>query len=272
MPVIISPSMVLGGPSGALPPFPLTHAMIGYRTICTADNVIASSQAAGSPAEDAVNIFTNEYWRPETLPATWTVDAGTGVDTDYIGIAAHTLGTSGATVAMQYSTDGSTWTTLYSLTPADNAPIMLIYETLTARYWRLSVTGSTAPRIGVVYIGQMLQMQRPIYGGHSPITLNRSTVIYNQMTEAGQFTARSITRQGNGASYAWKNLTAGWYRQYFDPFVKAARRVPFFIAWRPITFPTEVGFVWTNADIRPSNMGIRDLMEVSMDVLGVTDE
>lgn len=272
MPVIISPNMILGGAPGALPPFPLTHAMIGYQSICTASNVIASSEAAGCPASDAVNIFTNEYWRPNVMPATWTVDAGTGVDTDYIGIAAHTLGTSAASVAIEYSTNGVDWTELYNFAPANNAPIMLIYETITARYWRLSVTGATAPRIGVVYIGQMLQMQRPIYGGHSPITLSRNTTIYNQLTDAGQFTARSITRQGNSGSYAWKNLTADWYRQYFDPFVRAARRVPFFIAWRPITFPTEVGFVWTTSDIKPSNMGVRDLMEVSMEVAGVTDE
>lgn len=272
MPVVISPSLILGGTPGPLPPFPLTHAMIGYKTICTADNVTASSQAAGCPASDAVNIFTNEYWRPDVMPATWTIDAGTGVDTDYIGIAAHTLGTSGASLDIEYSTDGLTWTGMYSFAPADNAPIMVIYATTTARYWRMTVAGPVSPRIGVIYIGEMLQMQRPIYGGHAPITLNRDTTIFNQMSESGQFMARSITRQGASTSYAWKNLTALWYRQYFDPFVKAARTVPFFIAWRPATFPTEIGFVWTSKDIRPSNMGIRDLMEVSLDVTGVTDE
>ena len=272
MPVIISPNMILGGSPGALPPFPLTHAMIGYKTICTAANVLASSQAAGCPASDAVNIFTNEYWRPDVLPATWTVDAGTGVNTDYIGIAAHTLGTSGASIEIFYSTDGVAWTSLFAFAPVDNAPIMLIYEPILARYWRIEVTGVSIPRLGVIYVGQMLQMQRPIYGGHAPITLSRDTTIFNQMSESGQFMARSITRQGNSTTYAWKNLTALWYRQYFDPFVKAVRRVPFFIAWRPIDFPTEVGFVWTKTDPKPSNMGTRDLMEVSIDVSGVTDE
>ena len=194
MPVVISPSLILGGTPGPLPPFPLTHAMIGYKTICTADNVTASSQAAGCPASDAVNIFTNEYWRPNVMPASWTIDAGTGVDTDYIGIAAHTLGTSGASLDIEYSTDGLTWTGMYSFAPADNAPIMVIYATTTARYWRMTVAGPVSPRIGVIYIGEMLQMQRPIYGGHAPITLNRDTTIFNQMSESGQFMARSITR------------------------------------------------------------------------------
>lgn len=275
MAVILTSSLVVqpaGSNGGLIPPFPLTHARIGYRTICTAANVTASSQAAGFPASDAVNIFTNEFWQPTVLPATWSVDAGTGADTDYIGIAAHTLGSSGCAITIEYSTNNSTWTELNSFLPADNRPIMLLYGTITARWWRFTLTGSTIPRIGVIYIGQSLQMQRPIYGGHAPLTLNRQTTIYNQISEAGQFTARSIIRQGNSTSFAWKHLTSDWYRQYFDPFVLAARRVPFFIAWRPSTFPEEVGFVWTGSDISPSNMGIKDLMEVNMTVSGVTDE
>lgn len=277
MGVIITSSMVVqtpaqSGGTGDLPPFPLSHARIGYQTICNSSNVVASSEAAGFPAEDATTVFTNEYWRPATLPATWTCDAGTGVDTDYIGIAAHTLGSSQCSLTIEYSTDNSTWTQLNSFLPSDNKAIMLLYGTITARWWRFTLNGTVAPRMGIIYIGQALQMQRPIYGGHAPITLTRSTTIYNQISEAGQFMARSITRQGNGTTFAWKNLKAAWYREYFDPFVLAARRTPFFIAWRPDRFPEEVGFCWTSGDIAPSNMGIKDFMEVSMSVAGISDE
>lgn len=277
MAVILTSSMVLqtpaeSGGSGIIPPFPLTHARIGYQSICTASNVIASSEAAGFPAGDATNIFTNEFWQPTALPATWTCDAGTGADTDYIGIAAHTLGSSQCSVTIEYSTDNSTWTQLNAFLPPDNRPVMLIYPTVTARWWRFTLNGPTIPRIGVIYIGQALQMQRAIYGGHAPLTLSRQTTIYNQLSESGQFMARSIIRQGNSTSFEWKNLTADWYREFFDPFVRAARTRPFFIAWRPSRFPEEVGYVWTSEDIKPSNMGTRDYMQVSMTVYGVTDE
>lgn len=260
------------GGSGNLPPFPLSHARIGYQTICTADNVTASSEAAGFPADAAVNPFTYEGWKPDTLPATWSVDAGATVDVDYIGIAAHTFYVDRCTLSIEYSIDGSTWTTLNEQAPGDGSPIMLIFETITARYWRFTVDGLAAPVIGVIFIGKALAMQRAIYGGHAPISLNRRTTIVPVRTEAGQFLGRSIVRQGNGTSFEWKNLTAGWYRQYFDPFVKYARRFPFFIAWRPDRFPDEVGYVWTTADIAPSNMGVKDLMQVSMTVEGLTDE
>ena len=255
-----------------MPPFPLTHARIGYKTICTRDNVVASSQAAGFEAADAVNIFTNEYWQPNVLPATWTCTPATGTDSDYIGIAAHTLGSNGCTVGIEYTTDGTTWTELFSFAPEDNQAIMLIYEPVTAMAWRLTVSGGTGiPRLGVIYIGESLAMQRPIYGGHAPITLQLKTILTNQMSEAGQFMARSIVRQGVGTSYSWSNLTAGWVRQYWRPFQKAARSVPFFIAWRPISFPDETAFVWTLSDISPSNSGMKNFMSISMDVAGVAD-
>lgn len=264
--------MVLGGSPGELPPFPLTHAMIGYRTICTEANVVATSESAGNPAIDAVNVFTNEYWKPDVLPASFTCDAGVGVDVDYFGIAAHTLGSTGATIEFLYSFDNVTWESIASLQPENDNPIMVIFDKTLARYWRITVTGTTVPRLGVIYIGEMLQMQRPIYGGHAPLPLNRQTEIYNRLSEGGQFSSRAITRKGVATSYAWEHLTAMWYREFFDPFAKATRTTPFFIAWRPLTFPNEVGYVWTTQDPKPENMGVTDFMRVSLDVVGVGDD
>ena len=90
--------------------------------------------------------------------------------------------------------------------------------------------------------------------------------------EGGQWLGRSIIRKGVTTSYQWRHLKAAWYRQYFDPFVKSARTTPFFIAWRPETYPNEVAYAWAKSDIRPSNMGIRDFMEVTLSVEGLTDE
>lgn len=277
MPIIFASQMVLqtpatSGGNGNIPPFPLTHARIGYNTIATESNVTASSEAAGFPAEAAVNPFTYEGWKPAVLPATWSIDYGETTDVDYIGIAAHTFHVDRCTLSIEYSIDGSTWTTLRELAPGDGAPIMLVFNPITARYWQFTVDGLAAPVIGVIFVGRALAMQRAIYGGHAPITLNRKTTIVPVKTEAGQFLGRSIVRQGNATTFEWKNLTAGWYRQYFDPFVKYARRFPFFIAWRPATFPNEVGYVWTTSDISPSNMGIKDYMQVSLSVEGLTDE
>lgn len=273
MAVVISDNMVIVGANPNLPPFPLSHARIGYESFCTTSNVTASSEAAGFPAISAVNPLTYDQWRPSAVPATWTCTLASAQDADYIGIAGHNLSTVGAVVAVEYSFDGSTWVELEQLSPADNSPIMLIFSTITALAWRLSiVSADSAPQIGAIYIGEALVMQRQIYGGHSPVTLSRQTELSPNRSEGGQWLGRSIVRKGVATSYEWKNLTALWYRQNFDAFVKVARTRPFFIAWYPSKYPQEVGFVWTTGDIQPQNMGIRDYMSVSMNVVGLTDD
>jgi len=61
-------------------------------------------------------------------------------------------------------------------------------------------------------------------------------------------------------------------RSDFDPFVRSARQYPFFFAWRPQTFPLEVGYVWVEEDIRPVNMGRNTFMQVGWEMQGVGNE
>lgn len=271
MAVIISSGLVVSS-SANTPPFALTHARIGYLTHATASNVTASSEAAGFPASSAVTPLTYDQWRPETLPAWWKFNNGSAIDSDYIGIAGHNLSDVGAVVTIESSADDSTWSTLSEFSPGDNNPIMLIFDTVKAQYWRVSLTVvSGTPFIGTIYIGEALAMQRRIYGGHTPITLARETVTIPTVSDAGQFLGRSTVRKGVSTTFSWKNLTASWYRQYFDPFAKVARENAFFIAWRPADYPNEVGFCWTANDIRPANMGVKDFMSVDLSVSGLGD-
>lgn len=182
------------------------------------------------------------------------------------------------------SSTGETWTLLTSggtparivnprfggsvIVPSDNAAIMFMDELRSARHIQISLSGSGSPNLAVVYVGKMLAMQRMIYGGHSPITLSRQTLLKQPMSRGGEFLGQSFRKLGIQSSASFKNLTAGWYRSEFDPFVKAARKQPFFFAWRPLSFPNEVGFVWSGEDISPSNMGRRDFMEVSWKMTG----
>ena len=54
-------------------------------------------------------------------------------------------------------------------------------------------------------------------------------------------------------------------RANWPSFQKASEAEPFWIAWRPATFG-DVGFAQLDEVPIPSNMGIRDLMQVSMSV------
>jgi hypothetical protein len=251
------------------PAVPLTHSRIGIDNIVREGTVTASGEDPAFPAFAAKNPLTYEFWRPDVLDAWWKVDAGLPVEVSYCGIASHTLGSSGAFVTVQYSTDDSTWVDVLTDNQSDDSPMMFLFAPVTARYWRIFIQGSVIPSVGVVYFGKTLEMQRPCFSGLEPINFNRSTVIRPNRSENGQWVGRSIVRQGANMSVSYRHLDYDWYRTNFDPFVKQAIKYPFFFAWRPNGYPDAVGYVWTTRDIPPSTMGIRDLLQVSFDMQGL---
>ncbi len=101
MPVIIE--------TGFSPSRPLTHARIGHATITRTGTLVASGEQAGFEADSALNPLTYEAWKPDALPATWRIAEPAKVRVDYIAIAAHTLGSDGASVKPQWSDDDAAW-------------------------------------------------------------------------------------------------------------------------------------------------------------------
>lgn len=253
---------------------PLTHARIMYdsHTLDPATEVTGSTESAGFEADSVLNPDTYSRWLATADPSTLTFDLGSAKPTDYVFIAGHNFAAANITVTVESSADGIVWTpVLPDRQFSSNLPAAFLFASQTVRYWRIVCAGGV-PRIAVVYLGVALAMQRPIYGGHSPAPLSRITDNRPTKSEGGQFLGHSVTSRGYAANYSWNNLQAAWYRQFFDPFVKAARLRPFGIAWRPSTFPDEVVYARTSDDIRPSNTGTRDLMSVSLSARAFDEE
>jgi hypothetical protein len=251
------------------PAVPLTHSRIGMNNIVREGDVSASTEEEGFPAIAAANPLTYEFWKPTEVPATWVVDAGEDVVVNYAGIAAHTL--AGSKVSIQSSVDNSTWVNQDTVEPDTNAPIMFLFAPVTARYFRILVEDAVAS-VGVIYIGKTLDMLRAAYAGLSPIDLSRRTTIRPNISEGGQWLGRSIIREGSSMSVGFRHLPFSWYKTNFDPFVEEAREYPFFFAWRPAGYPDSVGYVWTNEDITPVTMGIKDFVEVGFNMEGLAIE
>lgn len=255
--------------SGFNPAMPLTHSRIGYNTFTATGTASASSAQTLFPANSVLNSLTYEYWRATTLPASITIDAGSSKVANYFGIASHTLGTSACTITIASSPDGITYTTIDTLAPTDDSPIMFLFANVTARYWRLSISGGAVPSVGVIYVGPVLEMMRPCFAGVSPINLSRVTVIRPNKSEGGQWIGRSVIRSGFSMTATYNNLGGSWYRTYFDPFVVSAISSPFFYAWRPLDYPDGIGYVSVDKDIAPKTSGVRDLMSVGFAMVGV---
>ena len=194
---------------------------------------------------------------------------GGPTECDYIGIAAHTL--TGVEVIVKTSaTLGGALTTRSTTTPTDNRPIIIALADLTIADVQILVDG--ACEIGVVYAGNLMEMERPIYGGHSPNDLNPTAVYQSNMSESGQFLGRQIIRKGGDTQFNWRNLTAAWVRSTFDTFIESALTKPFFIQWRPDSYASEISFAHTTGQIALTNQGgSTELMSASMKVRAHSD-
>jgi len=254
MPLTLNPVVEIN-PNGAL---------IGYNNLLTASTT--------SDAEKALVPNTWERWRPSSGAITVKFQMAAAAEVDYIAIAAHAL--SGETFLLQTApTVGGAVTDVDSFSPLTNAAILSRFETRTIQEVIFTGTLIAANEIGAIFAGKLLQMERSIYGGHSPMSLSQKNTFQSSKSDSGQFLGRNVTRKGAKGSFSWKNIDPDWYRDFFQPFVEVATIKPFFIVWQALgAYSSEVSFVQTDGDIMPSNMGSgHSMMQVSMTVTGHED-
>lgn len=246
---------------------PINNARIAHaRNWLTGGTITASTTATDFFAAGPDNSLTYERWKPSALPATWEYDHGSAAEVDYCCIGAHTLGTNGNTLQVQYF-NGTTWTGVIPATAiTSDMPIMAIFPPQTRQRWRIQISNGTAPEVGVIKFGKALQMQRAIYGGHTPLDYSRQTVMRQNRSVTGEFLGRTKLRNTLRTSFDWAHLSRAWIDANWKDFQLACEEEPFFIAWRPGQF-SEVGLCYTDQVPAPQSMSIRDLFQVS---LGVT--
>lgn len=199
--------------------------------------------------------------------ASITYDLFDAQDCDVFAIAAHNLGTTGATVSFEHdSNDDDTWTALGTLSPTDNSPIMFIFVPITSAKWRVGVSGGVLPEIGVWRVAKALQMERPFYGGFAPTPMARKTEVRGNISGSGELLGRSRKRTVLSASYEWSNLTYAWVRANLDGpdgLIQALETEPAFLAWRP-SVTQDVDYIMRGGASAPQASGQRDLFTFSM--------
>lgn len=185
---------------------------------------------------------------------------------DTSAIAGHNLGTGAGEITFQHDSDeNDVWTSLETIEPTDDSPIMLTHAEVTSVRWRIRVRRGVLPRIAVYRVGAALQLERPLYGGHTPLDLGRQTILKSNYSETGEFLGRTKHRTYFATEFQWENLTAAWVRTNWTVLQRAIETEPFFMAWRPLSF-NEAGYCQTDQVPAPSNQGVRDLMSVALSV------
>jgi len=270
---------VVIGSGVVLTPDAVTNAdnpLIGWHNIATVDNLTADEEADGYPVTNLANPITSlgAGWRGETTGEQYiTLLTGSAEQIDYVALARHNFGDAGIAVSVEgRAGSGDSWSELVApRIPAGSETITLLRFVPQALYQvRVKLAaGSVIPRASVLYAGTLVIVPRRIYVGHTPITMGREVTVANGRAESGAFLGRVVIGEGRSTTILFNNLKPDWYRTYFDPFVDAAAEIPFFFAWRPGSYPTEVGFVWLTSDPRPSNQRHNGMMQVTLEVNGI---
>lgn len=153
--------------------------------------------------------------------------------------------------------------------PEDDGAILELFEP--GEETGIGISVSKECRIGVVYTGKALGMPRMGYTDLGMIDLGRTATLTSYISEGGQLMGRFIQRAGLSGAFEWQNLPEDWYRQTFDPFARAARTEPFFIAARPEGYPTDCAYAWVDDPIVPARQGVRNFVSLGFTATGHAD-
>jgi len=268
MSIVLSSSTVLFAEYGLNNPF------FGYRNFVTAAGITADSEDADHPASNLGNVLTfpdAQWWSESTSAQNVTFTIAETDPCDYAAVAGHNYGTAGISVKWQ-AYNGATWNDITNeQIPGDDSPLIFRFasQPLNAGIRKVLGAGSVAPKAAVTYVGPSLVSQRRLYVGHAPIRMARVTDIVRGMSEASDFLGVIQLGESVATAIDLKNLTPAWYRENFDPFIVAARTRPFFFAWRPEDYPSEVGFCWLTNQPKPVNQRNNGMMSVQLQVTGI---
>ncbi len=260
------------------PPFaPGTRPRIAYTNLfdSAAATLSTDSEEDGFEHEHIADGLPFTYWQAEDGSPHYVKAAfGVAQDANFFCFYNHDLHENGGTIALQYSTDsGSTWTTAADAAPADNKPVYLSFDTIGAAQWRIYVTADAGCKIGVVAFGMDLELERGVWIGFQPPSMNFDVELTTNVSESGTFLGRSLMKRGAKIALALDHLTHEWVYAYWRPFMLAALTAPFFVKWDEADHPDEVIYAWLNqaSDLDAPAISKHRTMKAGFRALGRVD-
>ena len=217
---------------------------------------------------NALDPITGSYALPSVVSGAAQMTWGTAT-LNSVAIAAHNLGTLGATVAIEFSDDGgSNWTSVASVSPNSDDAVLFRFEEQVHDDWRLSITSisSGQPSIGVLTAGLELVVERPLYQGYAPPLTPTNITLQANVSEGGNYLGAAVVRRGSSAKATLDRLSEAFLRS--DAWAEFQAHFndgnPFFWAWGPAKYG-DCHYAWrSGGPAVPSNTGPLDLMSVGL--------
>ena len=281
MTVVISSELVISSQSqssGGVT-FNANNGILGWVNYVLPSNIQADSADPLFPVTQLANPSTYLYW----LSASTAMQRVIFTDNfenllDYVGIAGHNFGSDaiGVKIEVASSIDSSgdyDWVDVTSeVIPVDDTPMMFRFTP--GLHLAVSITlfpNGIAPRMAVVYVGKLTVIERRMYVGHRIINYNTTANVITGRSETGIFLGRISLGEFNESQIEFTNMTPQFYRSDLEPFRKAAITRPFFFAWRPSSYPLEVGYCWAMGDMSVQNTHPNGFMSASLNVQGIIE-
>lgn len=221
----------------------------------TGSTLTASSTDAGDySASYLYNMMETNGWKAGVSagPHYITYDAGAGnVKTaDYIAILGHNLGSSGAALSLQFSSDGAAYTDSFTpfMPSSDKALLKEFTSPGNYRYWRVSITGTSVPPYMALCIwGNKTELD---YASSDFDPYGQEIKASENLSQGGflagiheQYTERSMSiRFADADALLYGNIKDWWEKSGLKNF---------FLAWESANNPDDIYLV--RPDARFSN-------------------
>lgn len=209
-----------------------------------------SSETVGGEGINTLDPATWNVWRPSSVPANQTLDFGSNLTCNGACIAAHDGWTVGATYLIQYSTDGSTWSTASSHAPLTSETIFFLFPSTTARYWRFRITGAVCS-VAVVMIGNRVSFENAPLSGHVPFHHSWQSEMLTNESDSGQLLNNRVIRTGatfnvNAGSVERDFVENNSLFQLFERHYNSGRA--FAYCGSPLNTPKDCAYCWRDGD------------------------
>ncbi len=250
------------------------------------DNRLDNGTPVSSVAVDAgYDVLNLRDWRDYTFwqatgagPFYITVNCASAKTANTLVIYKHNLGTVGATISVECSSDNFVTDTTVALTGFVPSNDKIIYKQFTSQnkqYWRLKITvpASSSPRMAILDIGTRLDFPYGVITPYDPIPQRIQGE--SNFSQSGNLLGSIVNYCEINPKPSWQYLDTSWVKNTFMSFWDnhASKLTPFFWAWEPGDHADEVFLVTVKADAgmaSPYESGqlIRD---ISLDLIGTKE-
>jgi hypothetical protein len=268
--LVISSAVVVADAADGLS---LDHPVIGWHNVVTSTTIVATEEDPNYPASNLANPAENLEWRSDNDGTQYITITTNEVDPiDYLAVAGHNFFSEEIPTSVEGFIDGI-WTEIVGeVMLPDDGPVLYRFEAQSISQIRLKLQVASdlhLPRAAVLYVGKLLVIERRIYAGHMPIVDGIKVSVANGRSESGKFLGRIVLGEWRETTIPLSLISPEWFRTYMRPFLKDGRDLPFFFAWRPETYPLEVGFGYLMEDPTPTPTAPSNLIAFDLKVSGV---